>query len=145
MTAAFSSMHGRVLSHATEQPERVEQAIQNVFRDSELEVKRTVGHHGNPIIVVEASTTSMDVIAEMLQRLQPRDIEALLTTLEDRIDDSCNLFVRLDKQSAFAGEIRLADNDDAIAIRIKVRAFPAKKASAIGVVSETLEQIAGKA
>ena len=138
-------MHGRVLSHATERLERVEKSIQNVFRDSKLEVKRTVGHHGNPIIVVEASTTSMDAIADMLARLQPRDIEMLLKTLEDRIDDSCNLFVRLDKQSAFAGEMRLAENDDAIAVRIKVRAFPAKKALAIEVVSDTLQQMAGKA
>lgn len=145
MNVALPSMHGRILCHATERLERVERALREVFGDSELEVRRTIGHHGNEIVVVEAVTSSMDLVTRLFSRLPTAELEAVVATLEDRIDDSCNLFVRLDKQCAFKGKVRLAGNDDVVAIRIKVRAFPAKKASAMKAVSDVLRRIRDQA
>lgn len=144
MVSAIASMHGRVLSHSTERLERVEKAIAEVFGESELVVKHTVGHHGNAIVVIETSTTSNDRAVALLERLPSNDLEVLMRTLDRRIDDACNLFVRIDKQRAFLGEIRLATNDDAVVVRMKVRAFPAKKELAVKTVSELLKGIAAR-
>ena len=145
MGGAFSSMHGRVLCHTTERLDRVEKAIAEVFGGGELERKHTLGHHGNEIVVIETSTSSDDCALALFERLDSEELEALIETLEERIDESCNLFLRIDKQRAFLGELRLAEDDDVVAIRMKVRAFPAKKASAVKVVSELLKEIAGQA
>lgn len=145
MNAAFSSMHGRVLSHSTEQLDRVEKAISEVFVDCALERKRALGHHGNEIIVIETSSTSRDCAVALLRRLPSHELDLVARTLDARIDDSCNLFLRIDKQRAFLGEIVLASNDDAVAVRMKVRAFPARKERAVSVVSELLAEIAKSA
>ena len=142
MGGVFSSMHGRALCHTTEHLDRVEKAIAEAFSDCELQRRKTVGHHGNEMVVVEARSSYNDLPVALLRRLPPQDLETLARTLEERIDDSCNLFIRIDKQRAFVGELSLAHNDDVVAIRMKVRAFPAKKAAAVKVVSELLREIA---
>jgi RNA binding exosome subunit len=145
MVGAIASMHGRVLSHSTERLERVEKAIAEVFGESELVVKHAVGHHGNAIVIIETSTTATDRAVALLRRLPSNELEVMAGTLDKRIDDACNLFVRIDKQRAFLGEIRLATNDDAVVVRMKVRAFPAKKELAVQVVSELLKDVAAQA
>ncbi|UCE91848.1 MAG: hypothetical protein JSV90_01475 [Methanobacteriota archaeon] len=125
--------------------DRVEKAIREVFGDSELDRRHTVGHHGNEIVVIEAKTSSADLPKALLRRLPPDELDVLAKTLEERIDDSCNLFLRVDKQRAFLGEIRLAGTDDAVALRIKLRVFPAKKEAALRIASEMLRDIAGQA
>ena len=144
MGGAFSSMHGRVLCHTTERLDRVEKAITEVFGDCELDRRHTVGHHGNEIVVIETRASSDDRPMALFRRLASEELRMLDETLEKRTDDSCNLFLRIDKQSAFLGELRLAENDDAVAVRMKVRAFPAKKASAVKLVSELLRELAGQ-
>lgn len=134
----FSSLHARVLCHATEVRERVERALLNVVGETELAAARTYGHHGNEILVIEARLKGQRA-DRILERLSPDDLREILDNAESRIDDSCNLFIRIDKQKAYEGEIALASDDDAIAIRMKVAAFPARKSIAVRAVADFLD------
>ena len=112
----------------------------NTVGEVELETKRTAGHHGNEIGVVEAHITDARAMGHLCESLPKNDREQLSNTLAERLDDSCNLFLRVDKQSAYDGRIVLARSDDVILIRLKVNAYPAKKEIA---VQKTAEFICG--
>jgi RNA binding exosome subunit len=127
MKRPFSSLHARALCHATEVLDRVKQAVVNAISEVELDTKRTTGHHGNEILVVEAHTTDARAVTHLFENFSPSDRHVLLETLSSRLDGSCNLFLRIDKQSAFGGKVVLATTEDAIAIRLKVNAYPAKQ------------------
>lgn len=138
VSGTFSSVHARALSHATEDIEKVRMAMLNVFGDVGLEVSRTEGHHGNPISILEANFRDARTIDEFFRRLPDEDIEAIIETLGKRVDDGCNLFLKLDKQQAFSGSARLGSGDDVMSVRAKVRSYPAKCEVAQKAVREYL-------
>jgi RNA binding exosome subunit len=134
----FGALHARTLCHATEDLDRVKIALENVLGKSELTVTRTEGHHGNPIIVIE-TVVEDERIDEFFAKLRIEDVEKILSSLSSRIDEGCNMFIRIDKQAAFKEDIRIGANDDVISLRVRVRSFPAKKDAATSIVKGYLE------
>ncbi len=143
MRGPFSSLHARALCHATEALDRVKQAVLNTVGEVELETKRTAGHHGNKIVVVEAHTSDARAMKHLFESLPENDRELLTDTLSQRLDESCNLFLRVDKQSAYDGRIVLARSDDVIAVRLKVNAYPARKTIAAEKTAEFISGLKG--
>lgn len=120
----------RTFCYATEDEKRVEQALRTFLPD-EIEVDRTTseGHHGDRIVVISARVERADEMRHVLDRVSDLDTaEQLASELDDRVDENCSLFLRLDKQSAFSGEVGLGDG---ITLRAKVEAYPANKAAAV--------------
>lgn len=91
-----------------------------------MKISRTVGHHGNPIIVIEGDTKEAKAISMFFGRLSEDDLNAILRTIDARTDEGCNLFLRIDKQAALDGIVRLTEGDDAVSVRIRVGAFPSR-------------------
>jgi len=137
----FAVLHARTFCHATEDLERVRSALENAVGKSEINISKTEGHHGNPIVILEAAVEGMDGIDRFFSKLSRIDVGELLSSLRSRIDDSCNLFVRIDKQAAFKDEIRLGRDDDVISVRVRVRSFPAKREAAYMIAKEYLEGV----
>jgi len=133
-------LYARAFCHSTEDLEKVKRAMTNVLGDVELKVTSTEGHHGNSILLLAATVKDMDDIAKFFSRLGPNGRDTILETLESRLDDSCNLFVRLDKQAALREDARLASGDDVISIRIHVNAFPARREIARETVVQFLTE-----
>jgi len=134
----FSVLHARTFCHATEDLDRVRTALENAVGESELRVSKTEGHHGNLITILETTVEDADMMDRFFSNLGRDDVEELLSSLNSRIDDSCNLFIRLDKQSAFKGEMKLGRNDDVISVRVHVLSFPSKCEVAASTVKEYL-------
>ncbi len=105
----FVDLHARTLCHATEDLEKVELAMTNALGPVELNLRSTEGHHGNPLTIIEAVIDGEREISEFFQRLREEDIEAIAGSLATRVDNGCNLFIRLDKQSAFLGDLKTGD------------------------------------
>ena len=133
---SFSSLNARAICHSTEDIEKVRQSMLNALGEIELHVSVAKGHHGNPMEIIEARIEKMREIDGVFKKMQAEDLEVIDRTIESRIDDACNLFLRLGKQDALQGIIRLASDDDTISIRIKVRAYPAKRENAIAQARE---------
>ena len=129
-------MHVRALCHATEVLDRVKQSVTNAIGDVALETRRTAGHHGNEILVVEGHSNDSMNVRHLFGELPPGDRVHLLSTLDQRLDEACNLFLRIDKQAAYKGRVTLATSEDSVAVRLKVRAFPAKPDVAAEIVTE---------
>ena len=139
MKGRFRGLYARAFCHATEDLERVKLAVLNTIGPTELSARRTEGVHGNPITIVEGEVDSEDV-GNFFSRLSGSDLNTLSDTLSKRIDEGCNLFVKIDKQSAYLGQVVLGAGNDVISIRIRVSAFPAKCEVAEGVVKEAIDQ-----
>jgi RNA binding exosome subunit len=145
VTMAFSSVHFRTFVHATEDEEKVLQAMRFVSGLDEFERNSTTGHHGNTIIILEGAVREKRNARQFFRTLSLEDIRTLLDTLELRLDDDCFLFARLDKQQAYLGVRSLTTSDDAIAIRAKVESYPKKRENAMRSAHEFLEGLLVKA
>lgn len=137
----LSSMHARAICHATEDGAKVEQALRTVVGDATVERFQTDGHFGNPIEVLGATLDQEDEIMDFLSRLTEEDILEVASTLDVRMDDACQVFLRLDKQKAYVGELRLGTGEDVIAVRVKVRAYPARPEIAAAIMKEVLTSV----
>ncbi|MDB2236900.1 RNA-binding protein [Halorubrum ezzemoulense] len=131
----------RAFSYATEDVKRVEQALYSLLPDEvELDRVENVGHHGDRIVVLSARVERADEMRHVLDRLaELEDLDRVLDELDERVDDNCALFLRLDKQAAFRDEVRLGPG---LTVRTKVEAYPAKKEKAVANARETLSRLA---
>ncbi|RLM70840.1 hypothetical protein DVK05_04235 [Halorubrum sp. Atlit-8R] len=131
----------RAFSYATEDVKRVEQALRSLLpEDVELDRVENVGHHGDRIVVLSARVERADEMRHVLDRLSElEDLDRVLDELGERVDDNCALFLRLDKQAAFRGDVRLGPG---VTVRTKVEAYPAKKEKAVANARETLSRLA---
>jgi len=137
----FSALHARTFCHATEDLEKVRTALENTVGQHELRISKIDGHHGNPITILETSLEDMNAIDAFFRKIERADFDKILSSLNSRMDEGCNLFIRIDKQAAFKGDIRLGRNDDVVFIRIHVRSFPAKLEIASPTVRDHLQGI----
>ena len=109
----------RVFAHATEDPERVLVAVRNLLPSESVDsvvFKRSnlTGHHGNPILLFEARVKERKLVqavfAKLCSGLGLMDKEVLAGEISEHLERG-NLYLRLDKQSAFLGEVRLGSVD----------------------------------
>lgn len=128
--------------HASEEGERVLKAIKNILPDHidldffDLNREKFVGHHGNPITRMELRLRKRSLAKDILVHIL-KNIKGVLYNgwLADRFDmKSKKLYLRLDKQRGYLGEIRLSSGDDVIHV---VFSFPSyKKVVDIGILEK---------
>ncbi|WP_276253614.1 RNA-binding protein [Halomontanus rarus] len=134
----------RTFCYATEDEKRVETALRT-FLPEEFEIERveSEGHYGDRILVLSARVERADEIRHVLARLaELEELDQLLAELDQRVTENTELFLRLDKQAAFGGDVRLGDG---ITFRAKVEAYPAKKEAAVENAQEVLERLEDEA
>ena len=109
----------RVFAHATEDQERVIQAVRNTLPEELAEnavFKKTTltGHHGNPITIIETELVDRQKLADALEKigkgLTSLDKESLNNEMPLHLERG-NLYMRFDKQQAFLGQLRFASYD----------------------------------
>ncbi len=109
----------RVFSHATEDLAKVEAAVLNTLPESlatEVKFEKTncVGHHGNPIVLVQTKLTEKSKLVSLLEKmgsgLSSLDKEQFAAEFRQHMEKH-NLYLRLDKQSAFLGNLKLTSDD----------------------------------
>jgi hypothetical protein len=109
----------RVFAHATEDTDKVLTAIQNTLPTELIEtvnIARTTleGHHGNPITLYETrikeKITTQKVFEKISANLGIMDKELLSNEIQLHLEKG-NLYLRLDKQSAYLEETKLSQID----------------------------------
>ncbi|MCX6649284.1 MAG: exosome subunit [Candidatus Bathyarchaeota archaeon] len=127
-----------VFAHATEDEEKVKQAVKRLAKYEPLfESQRLTGHYEDPITLLTSKTVkkkeATDFLANIINKLSSLDKETLLQELPNRVDPQGSLYIRLDKQKAFHGRAVLAENDP---IRVKFKFQLPHKADPVAVVRE---------
>ncbi|MFB6070484.1 MAG: RNA-binding protein [Halanaeroarchaeum sp.] len=137
MSVPFHYVELRAFCYGTESEERVERALRTLLpEDASLERVESEGHHGDRIVVLSTRLERADEIRHVLGRLRDgADVDRLREEMDERIDENNSLFVHLDKQAAYDGEVRLGDG---ISLRAKVEAYPATREAAVENAREAL-------
>lgn len=144
MEFPFSSAVISLHVHATEDEQKVLELLRS-FIPSSVDVRRThmTGHYGNPIVVFEARIDQRKELKELWRAILMKMGEAALSDLrkavKERIDESCFLYLRFDKQCASGGRLVLTELGESIHVKLKVKSFPAKREVAVAKVMDFLE------
>ena len=109
----------RVFAHATEDQDRVIQALRNMMpeglaKDAIFKKTNLTGHHGNPITIIETELAERPKLPSALEKigqcLTSLDKETLNGEMKMHLEKG-NLYLRFDKQQAFLGAVRFSSND----------------------------------
>ena len=126
MPASVVGLEIELIAHATEDVSKVLEAARAVLPPEAREkvvfkTKELKGHHGNPIRLLKARVRDRELARAIFEHVVsglPEDDKAeLLSGLRRRLSKGA-LYIRLDKQRAFLGQLRLCTSDP---IRLKVR------------------------
>ncbi|MHC3130165.1 MAG: hypothetical protein IBV52_08845 [Candidatus Bathyarchaeota archaeon] len=116
----------RFCAHATEDLDKVMEAFHNILPSDNIEevsFKRSglEGHYGNPITFFETRIKDKETIRALVENLSANlsslHKEELGRTI-NRYVEKGSLYIRLDKQAALQGKIKLVTSDP---IRIRIR------------------------
>jgi RNA binding exosome subunit len=129
----------RAFVYGTENEEKVREAIHTLLPMAHPEKEIIEGYYNNPVLILHgkiSKNNEVKVLQEKLQNLSPNDKKKIQKELHDRMDSKCNLFLRFDKQRAFLGDLKLVEHGDALHLKLKIAAYPAKKEEAIKVARQ---------
>ncbi|MGI6472325.1 MAG: RNA-binding domain-containing protein [Candidatus Methanomethylophilaceae archaeon] len=139
MKPAFRWIKSRVMIYSTEDEDRVTEMFENLIGTDEYEVDVAEGEMGNRTLILEAELTKRKDMDGLFDRLGKDVIEWILDEIEERIDEDCSFFFRLDKQKAMSGEYVIGSGGDVVSFICKVASYPAKRELAIDVLKEYLK------
>lgn len=109
----------RVFAHATEDTEKVLSAVRNTLPTElvdKIVFKKTslTGYYRNPIMFFETKIKERDAVKTVFEKLasglSSLDKELLNNEIKQHLDKG-NLYIRLDKQSAYLNELKLCSTD----------------------------------
>ncbi len=143
MVIKVKSVEARVFVHATEDKNKVLEALKNVTGQRNIvEEEELRGYFGNPITVITVTLEGEEAesaFRRVMSSLPSTDKAYLAASLEDRVDKAGNLHLRLDKQKAFKGILTLSDTDDVI--KLVIRLSGAKNLDTDELVRELLGEV----
>jgi len=129
----FARFEARGHSRPTEIVERVITAVLNVFPEElrsrvKVETQTAEGYNRTTIAVISAVLRAKlhceTAVRHLLRELSSDDRKTLASTLMQRIDEQCVFFVRIDKQAAYLGHLKLATGPDMISVKIHIQQYP---------------------
>ena len=104
----------------------------------EFQEEISEGEHGNIMTILETRLTKQREFNSLFKKLGPEICQWILDDIDNRIDEDCVFYMRLDKQKAVQGIYEVAHHGDVVAITGKVQSHPARKDVAVRVMSDFL-------
>jgi len=141
MAGAFHWVRVRLFCYATENEEKLVEVMKTLAGDIEFVAEESEGHHGNSMTILSMDITKKREAEKLFSNLGPELITEIRGQLEERIDDDCVFYLRLDKQMAVVGSYRIAHHGDVLSITAKIVAHPAKKETAVKKMGEFLQSL----
>jgi len=142
----IKSLELRAYVHATEERERVIQALKSIlgedlWEQAEVTEERYEGHYGNPVTVLTVKINDADKASKafesILSRLTHGDVSILLHSLDERVDKNGTLYFRLSKQDAYLGRLIVYEADDVVRVSIS---FQGRRRKALEEYRKKLEE-----
>jgi RNA binding exosome subunit len=86
-----------------------------------MEVLSMEGHYGNPLTRITVrfkGRGAREVARYIFSRLEKSDFETIIYTIDRRFDGKGRVFIRLSKQDAYLGKLRLYEREDVIRVML---------------------------
>ena len=145
MQATFHWLRIETFCYATEKEDLVSETFQQIAGTDEFQMDISESEHGNQMLILQHMITKQRDMDALFKRLGPELLQNFLDDMDNRIDDDCVFYTRLDKQKAVQGIYAVAHHGDVISITGKVASNPAKKEVAMRNMTEFLQKIIGQA
>ncbi|MBP7087561.1 MAG: hypothetical protein KBA58_05820 [Methanomassiliicoccales archaeon] len=131
----------RTFAQATEVEENVRKAMTFATGCEEIAVDHSEGYHGNKILIMTCTLSRKADIRKFFRRLSREDLQLLLDSVDQRMDDDGQFFFRLDKQKAFLEELIISSGDDCVHVRAKVESYPKRREKALENAKAMLQEL----
>jgi RNA binding exosome subunit len=131
----------RAFVAATEDEERVREALSIFVPLDRISSDTALGHFGNEIKILQASLRRKEGQAffQILREQLPlEDCSRLHQEIPDRLEGASHFHLRLDKQAAYRGLLRLTDSKDALDVSALIKTYPSNRDLAIRILSELI-------
>ncbi len=129
----------RAFVYENESADEINQSILNILPEAEIEAEEAEGLLEDKIIILSGIVSKKRYTKTFFNTLlENTDLDKLNKDLERKIDDKGNWFLRFDKKDALDEKWTILDSGDAIHLKVKIAAFPAKKEIAIDKVREAI-------
>ncbi len=126
---------------ATEDEKRVLETL-SIFAPLEsILISSVKGHFGNEIKILEATLKNKECLAFfdfLKEQLPSEELLKLRREIPERIDEKSCFHLRLDKQAACKGFIKLTNTKDSIDISVHVASFPARREDAVRIIGKSI-------
>ncbi len=131
----------RAFVAATEDEGRVRDALAVFVPLDRISALTAEGHFGNEIKILEAALRKKEAaafFAILHEQLPTEELQRLRKEIPDRLEGESHFHLRLDKQAAYKGFLRLTDSKDALDTTILVKTYPARREAALKIISELI-------
>ena len=130
----------RAFVYENESIDEISQAILNILPEAEIEAEEAEGLLEDRIIILSGIVSKKRYTKTFFNTLlESVDLDKLNNDLERKMDDKGNWFLRFDKADALDEKFTILDKGDAIHLKVKIAAFPAKKEIAVEKVREAIQ------
>ena len=129
----------RAFVYENESVDEISQAILNILPEADIEAEEAEGLLEDKIIILSGMVSKKRYTKTFFNTLiEWTDLDKLNEDLERKMDEKGNWFLRFDKEDALDEIWTVKDSGDAIHLKIKIAAFPAKKEIALDKVREAI-------
>ncbi len=134
----------RAFCYSTEKKDRVKKALSFLLPDEvEIEQQEIEGNFGNKYWLLKAKIDKSQKIRKLInffkKELTTKKYKEIKKEIPQRINEECSFYIRFDKQKAYKNQLEPIKHGDAVVLRFKIAAYPAKKQNAIKKIQKFLE------
>ena len=141
MQGAFHWLRIQVFCYATENEDLIHDTMVELLDNDEFDVEVCDSEHGNRMIILQQELKKQKEFVALFSKFPKKLIDAVIDDIENRIDNDCVIYLRLNKQKAVQGEYAIAHHGDVISVTGKVVSHPARKEIAVANLTEFLKGI----
>ncbi len=127
MQLTFHWVRVQVFCYATERQELLEETMTELLGTEEFTEDVSEGEHGDTMLILEARLTKQREYNALFRKLGSDIRSWIREDVENRVDEDCVFYMRLDKQKAVQGIYEVAHHGDVISITGKIQSHPARK------------------
>ena len=141
MSVSFHWIRVQTFCYATEKKDLLEETMQNLLGTDELEEDVSESEHGNCMTIIEKRLTHQKEFTTLFRNIGKDICDWIVEDIDNRVDEDCVFYLRLDKQAAVQERYEVAHHGDVIAVTGKLQAHPAKKEAAVRTMLEFLNNL----
>jgi len=141
MQGIFHWLKIQTFCYATENEDLIHDTMVELLGNDEFEVDICDSEHGNHLIILQDELKKQKDFISLFSKFTPYLVKRISDDLDNRIDDDCVFYLRLDKQRAVKGEYVIAHHGDVISITGKVVSHPARKHIAVDNMKKFLSEL----